>query len=62
MALDVVDLGPSPISPQYWQFGHLLESLGFQENVKFCMISFLFLAQDQSVPSFHIFVQKLRKS
>ena len=61
MALDVVDLGTSPISPQYWQFGHLPESLGSQENVKFCKISFHFLAQNQSVPSFHIFEQKLEK-
>lgn len=61
MALDVVDLGTSPISPQYWQFGHLPESLGSQENVKFCKIFFHFLAQNQSVPSFHIFERKLEK-
>jgi hypothetical protein len=61
MALDVVDLGTSPISPQYWQFDHLPESLGSQENVKFCKIFFHFLAQNQSVPSFHIFERKLEK-
>ena len=61
MALDVLDLGTSPISPQYWQFCHLPESLGLQENVKFCKISFHFLAQNQAVPSFHIFEGKLEK-